>query len=41
MSPQWAYQQVRAGTFPIPVHRLGRKVFVSRILLERYLEGAA
>ncbi len=34
-----AYELARAGRLPMPVLRLGRRMVVSRLALERVLEG--
>ncbi len=36
-----AYAQVKAGTFPLPVIKVGRRLFVSKAALRRLLDGEA
>jgi predicted DNA-binding transcriptional regulator AlpA len=36
-----AYRQLAAGTFPVPVLRIGGRIKVSRYVLESYLTGEA
>lgn len=39
MDKSTAHRAIKAGTFPVPVHQIGGRQRVSRIQLERFLDG--